>query len=205
MNEEILKKFEKEVYISVDVETNGPYPGDFSMINLGASSFKLTNPNPLEPISAFSVNIRPLRNAKQDPDTMRFWAKHPGIWKEINKNRVSPKEAMDDFEKWIANQPGKPAFVGYPGGFDFLFVYWYMMKFRGSCPFSFRNLGIATMAFTMLKTPFRGTVKRKMPKRWFEGCPAHDHAGLSDSIGQGMQFMHMLIENLEKPLTNSIK
>lgn len=189
-------KFDKEVYISCDVEANGPIPGEFSMLNLGACSFKITNSNPLEPISTFSINIKPLPNAKEDPDTMKFWAKYPDIWNEINKNQTDPLEAMNKFREWIDKQPGKPAFVGYPGGWDFMYIYWYLIKFGGHSPFSFRTLGIGTMAFTMLKTPFRWTVKKVMPKHWFEDSPKHDHTGLTDSIGQGIQFMKMLMENL---------
>jgi len=39
-----------------------------------------------------------------------------------------------------ATNPGKPVFVGYPAGFDFLFVYWYLIRFTGESPFSFSAL-----------------------------------------------------------------
>jgi len=189
-------KFDKEVYISCDIEANGPYPLEYSMLNFGASSFKLTNSNPLEPISTFSVNIKPLEGAKQHPKTMEFWAKHQDIWEIITRDPEEPEIAMKKFVEWVEKQPGKPAFVEYPGSWDFIFIYTYLIKFVGRSPFSFRSLGIATMAFTMLQMPFRGTVKRKMPKGWFLGGFKHNHTGLSDSIGQGQMFMRMLAENL---------
>ena len=41
------------------------------------------------------------------------------------------------------------------------------------------------------------TSKRLMSKKrkaWFEGQPPHDHTGLSDAIGQGMLFIHIMKE-----------
>lgn len=197
MNEDMIKKFDKEVYISVDIEADGPYPGGYSMLNLGAASFKTTNPNPLEPISTFSINIKPLEGAGRDPSTMSFWEGNQQIWFEINENQVEPQIAMDEFRKWIREQPGTPAFVGYPGGWDFMFVYYYLMRFGHDSPFSFRTLSIATYACAMLKTPFRRTVKRSMPKYWFDKTLKHTHLGVDDAIGQGVQFMNMLCENLK--------
>jgi len=36
-----------------------------------------------------------------------------------------PETAMRRYVLWLKALPGKPVFVGYPAGFDFLFVYWY--------------------------------------------------------------------------------
>ncbi len=30
---------------------------------------------------------------------------------------------------WVKSLPGTPVFVAYPAGFDFLFVYWYLIRF----------------------------------------------------------------------------
>lgn len=190
--------FDKEVYISVDIEADGPIPGEYSMLNLGAASFKITSPDPLKPISTFNINIMPLPNAKQHPATMKWWEKHQDVWELINKDQKDPENAMNDFVNWVLDQPGKPAFVDYPGSWDFIFVFWYLIKFVGMSPFSFRNLGLATMAFTMLKIPFRWTVKKVMPENWFDKELKHTHIGVDDAIGQGVQFMKMLTENLKE-------
>jgi hypothetical protein len=30
---------------------------------------------------------------------------------------------MADYARWVNGLPGKPVFVGYPAGYDFMFVY----------------------------------------------------------------------------------
>jgi len=51
-----------------------------------------------------------------------------------------PETAMRRYVLWLKALPGKPVFVGYPTGFDFLFVYWYLIRFAGESPFSFSAL-----------------------------------------------------------------
>ena len=47
-----------------------------------------------------------------------------------------------------------------------------------------------------LGTEYRDSVKRNMPKRWFDDLP-HTHVALDDAIGQGTLFCNMLAENLK--------
>jgi hypothetical protein len=88
-----------------------------------------------------------------------------------------------------------PVFVAYPAGFDFLFVYWYMIRFVGRSPFSFSALDIKTYAMALLKRNYRESTKRNLPKRWFDPMP-HTHVALDDAIEQGALFCNMLAENL---------
>jgi len=41
---------------------------------------------------------------------------------------------MKAYVEWLKALPAKPVFVGYPAGFDFLFVYWYLIRFAGESP-----------------------------------------------------------------------
>jgi hypothetical protein len=97
---------------------------------------------------------------------------------------------------WVKALPGKPVFVAYPAGFDFLFVYWYLMRFTGESPFSHSALGNKTYAMAMLKTGYRDATKKNMPKRWFDDLP-HTHAALDDAIEQGALFCNMLREHMK--------
>lgn len=101
---------------------------------------------------------------------------------------------MHRYVAWLKALPGKPVFVGYPAGYDFLFVYWYLMRFAGESPFSHSALDIKTYAMAMLKTDYRSVNKRSMPKRWFDRLP-HTHVALDDAIEQGALFCNMLAEN----------
>jgi hypothetical protein len=46
----------------------------------------------------------------------------------------------------------------------------------------------------MLKTGYRESTKKNMPKRWFDELP-HTHVALDDAIEQGALFCNMLREN----------
>ena len=84
--------------------------------------------------------------------------------------------------------------MGYPAAYDFLFVYWYLMRFAGESPFSHSALDIKTYAMAMLKKNYRAVMKRTMPRRWF-GTRPHTHVALDDAIGQGELFCNMLAES----------
>lgn len=187
---------QQEVYVSVDIETDGPLPGPNSMLSFGAAAFVLDQ---VEPIGTCTYNLELLPEAQGDPDTMTWWSK-PGnakAWAACREDTTSPEFAMTEFVKWVDTLPGTPVFVGYPAGFDFLFLYVYMLRFVGRSPFSFSALDIKSYAAAVLKTPYRKTTKRNFPKRWFKGLPPHTHVALDDAIEQGMLFMNILRENLE--------
>jgi len=95
---------------------------------------------------------------------------------------------------WLKQLPGKPVFVGYPAAYDFMFVYWYLIKFAGESPFSYSALDIKSYAMAVLKTKFRETTKRKMPKHWFDEL-SHTHVALDDAIEQGALFCNILAEH----------
>jgi len=178
-----------DIYVSTDVETDGPIPGPHSMLSFGSAAFTADG----EMISTFAANLMTLNGAKGHPDTMAWWKTQPEAWEAHRKDLQEPNTAMHDYVRWLESLPGKPVFVGYPAGFDFLFIYWYLVSFARS-PFSFSALDIKTYAMAMLKTEWRETNKRNMPKRWFSDHP-HNHQALDDAIGQGHLFINMLKEN----------
>ncbi len=72
-----------------------------------------------------------------------------------------------------------------------MFVYWYLIRFAGESPFSHAALDIKTLVMAALGTDYRESVKRNIPREWFEGSP-HDHVALGDAIGQGILFCNAL-------------
>jgi hypothetical protein len=70
---------------------------------------------------------------------------------------------MRRYVLWLKALPGKPVFVGYPAGFDFLFVYWYLIRFAGESPFSFSALDIKTYAMAVLKRTIAKALKAPCP------------------------------------------
>lgn len=177
----------QEIYVSTDVETDGPIPGVNSMLSFGSAAYQKGKIL----VSTFSANLELLDGAVSDEKTMQWWRTQPEAWAACRQNLVSPELAMKSYLEWLKNLPGKAVFVGYPVAFDFLFVYWYLIRFTGESPFSHSALDIKTYAMALLNKPYRESTKRNMPKEWFDELP-HTHLALDDAIEQGALFCNML-------------
>jgi hypothetical protein len=179
-----------EVYVSTDVEADGPIPGPHSLLSLGSAAYRADKTL----LSTFSANLLPLEGAAGHPDTRAWWAKHPEAWAALQVNRREPAAVVAEYVRWLDELPGPPVFVGYPASYDFLFVYWYLIRVAGRSPFGFAALDIKTLAFAALRdTPFRRCAKKNFPARWFDPLP-HNHVALDDAIEQGALFCNVLAE-----------
>jgi hypothetical protein len=176
-----------EIYISTDVETDGPIPGPHSMLSLGAAAYTADK----DLVSTFSANFETLEGAAADPRTAAWWETQPEAWAACRRDLEAPATAMQRYVDWIHGLQGKPVFVAYPAGFDFLFVYWYLIRFIGHSPFSHSALDMKTYAMALLGIPYRQSTKQHMPRDWFDALP-HTHVALDDAIEQGALFCNML-------------
>ena len=127
-----------ELYISTDVETDGPIPGPHSMLSLGSAAYTADK----QILSTFSANLETLPEASAHPKTTAWWATQPDAWVACRKDLESPGAAMMRYVAWLKSLPGRLVFVAYPAGFDFTFVYWYLIRFAGESPFSFSALDL---------------------------------------------------------------
>jgi DNA polymerase III alpha subunit (gram-positive type) len=123
-----------------------------------------------------------------------WWGTYPEAWAECRRDLRDPAEAMPAFVRWVKGPPGRPVFVAYSAGFDFLFMYWYMIRFAGESPFSISALDVKTFAMAVMGCEYRNATKKNMPKRWFTNRP-HTHKALDDALGQGELFCSMLAES----------
>ena len=181
-----------ELYFSTDVENDGPIPGANSMLSLGSAAYHPDG----RLLGTFSRNLETLPGAKPSPKTMEeFWDKEPDAWAACRQDPVPPEQAMREFAAWIEEiserENGKPVFVAYPAGHDFLFVYWYLITFLGASAFSFSALDMKSLAMAILGTAYRESVNRNMPADWFADLP-HTHIAVDDAVEQGYTMMAML-------------
>lgn len=182
-----------EIYVSTDVETDGPIPGPNSMLSFGSAAYQADKTL----VSTFTANLELLPDAIPDPKTMAWWQTQPEAWEACRKDLQPPGPAMQTYVSWLKGLPGRPVFVGYPAGFDFLFVYWYLIRFAGESPFSHSALDIKTYAMAVMKKDYRDSTKRNMPRHWFDNLP-HTHQALDDAIEQGALFCNILAEHLAR-------
>jgi hypothetical protein len=180
-----------EIYVSTDVETDGPIPGPHSMLSLASAAY-LANKRLA---GTFETNLETLPGATADPKTQAWWQGQPEAWAACRADPQPPEQAMRRYLDWLKGLPGQPVFVAYPAAFDFMFVCWYLHRFTGENPFSHSALDVKSYAMAMLGREYRNSTKADMPRRWFDDLP-HTHRALDDALEQGALFCNMLAENV---------
>src|SRR6185369_18016701 len=95
-----------EIYVSTDIEADGPIPGPHSMLSFGSAAF-LPDASQL---ASFSANLELLPGASGHPETMAWWAKHPEAWQSCRQDLLSPSLAMAKYVAWLDALPGRPVF-----------------------------------------------------------------------------------------------
>jgi hypothetical protein len=185
-----------EIYVSTDIEADGPIPGPHSMLSFASAAYTADK----QLLGTWSANLHTLPGAQGHPETMAWWQTQPKAWAATRQNLRDPAEALPEYVRWLESLPGKPVFVGFPAAYDFLLVYWYLIRFAGRSPFSHSALDIKTFAMALLRVDYREASKRRMPPRWFPDLP-HTHQALDDALEQGALFCNMLAEN-RRPVKN---
>lgn len=160
-------------FIMVDIESDGPIPGDYSMVSLGAvivdEQLDKTFYGKLKPISERFVPEALAISGHSRSETMNF---------------DEPTEVMLQFEQWIkANTQGRVTFVSDNNGFDWMFVCWYFHHFLGRNPFGFSSQNLGSL--------YKGMVKN-MSYNFRHLCKtAHTHHPVDDAIGHAEAMLTM--------------
>jgi hypothetical protein len=140
-------------------------------------------------IATFSANLETClaRRATRNHGVV---AKNEAAWNACRVDCQPPEAAMPAYGV-AQGAARRPVFVGYPAAYDFMFVYWYLMRFAGESPFSHSALDIKTLAMALMNSDYRDATKRNMPRAWFDKSP-HTHVALDDALEQGALFCNML-------------
>jgi DNA polymerase III epsilon subunit-like protein len=127
----------REVFLSVDVETSGPIPGEYSLLAIGACDVS-------DPTRTFSCELRPTAQ-KFDPDALDV----TGLSLDrLMRDGLEPAVGMQAFKNWVVSTTGpnaSPVFVGFNAAFDWSFVNYYFHRYLGENPFGFAALDIKSM------------------------------------------------------------
>ncbi len=117
----------------VDIEADGPIPGDYSMVCFGAV---IVEPG-LE--RTFYGRLKPATDL-WIPEALKV----SGFTREETLSFDDPKAVMREFGDWVKKETkGRSMFVSDNNGFDWQFINWYFHHFLGENPFghSSTNLG----------------------------------------------------------------
>ena len=181
-----------EIYVSTDIEADGPIPGPHSMLSFASAAYAPDRTL----VATFSANLETLPGASTDPRTMQWWQGFPEAWAACRRDLRAPEAAMRDYLAWLTALPGRPVFVGWPATWDFMWIYWYLFRFTGERPFRENALDVRSYAMGMRRVSFRQTSRTYLPKRWFDVAKQHTHVALDDALEQGALFCNMYAENM---------
>lgn len=176
----------KELYVSVDIETDGPIPGINNLLSLGAVAYDYKG----KELGSFTTNFKPV--GVSEARTMEWWSKYPVQYAKATESPVEPLQGMDDFRAWLRGFPGSPVCVAGPAGFDFTYLYWYLIRFGNDSPFSFSCVDIKTLAMVALCRGYKGATKRNYLRHWFPKDQGLAHEAVSDARAQGHLFFEIL-------------
>jgi DNA polymerase III alpha subunit (gram-positive type) len=192
------------IFVSLDIETFGPIPGVNAMVELGAAAYDIDG----NVVSVWESILEEPPETERDSATLKWWLlpkNYDNFLRVTTGVKVPPRDAMLSFIKWQDTLDGMISPVCYPANFDYMFVYWYMMKYIGfPGRFSFSCIDLKTFAFSTLKLDsYARSFKGRFPKAWFNKKLKHTHRALDDAIEQGYTFIQMYRQNLGLSLLES--
>lgn len=152
-------------YIMVDIESDGPIPGDFSMISFGAvlvdEQLDKTFYGQLKPISEKFIPEALAVSGHSRDDVLAF---------------DDPKQVMADFNEWIGKTcKGRPIFISDNNGFDWMFICWYFHHFLGTNPFGHSSYNLGSL--------YKGIAKDTYQTFKHLRKTTHTHNPVDDAIG----------------------
>jgi hypothetical protein len=122
-------------YFMVDIESDGPIPGDYSMICFGAV---LVEPSLSR---TFYGQLRPI-SARWIPEALAV----SGFTREQTMTFPEPAPVMNQFQSWVAEHSrGQPMFISDNNGFDWQFINWYFHHFTGANPFGYSSTNLGSL------------------------------------------------------------
>jgi hypothetical protein len=183
------------MYISADVETDGPIPGRYSMLSLGlavAATFDGTAFAPRDPTAAtFYRELRPIAH-EWLPEAVEA----SGLDREVlAREAAEPKLAIAEAAEWVAcvADDARPVVVGYPLVFDWMFLHWYFVAFTRESPFGFSGgLDIKTMYQQKARVTLDEAGRADLPPALRASRP-HTHNARDDAVEQAEIFNKLFI------------
>lgn len=131
-------------YVMVDIEADGPIPGDYSMVCFGAII--------VEPAldRTFYGRLKPISD-RFDPQALAV----AGFTREETLRFDDPATVMSSFRDWVVQHcKNRARFISDNNGFDWQYINWYFHHFLGSNPFGFSSTNLGSLYKGLVKDVF---------------------------------------------------
>lgn len=160
-------------YVMVDVEADGPIPGDYSMTCFGAVLVQ----EGLE--QTFYGRLKPISN-NFIPEALAV----SGFSRDETLAFDDPKTVMEAFARWVKDSTrGRALFVSDNNGFDWQFVNWYLWHFTGGNPFGHSSTNLGSLYKGFIRDTFQNFKHLRKT--------AHTHHPVDDAKGNAEALLEM--------------
>jgi hypothetical protein len=157
----------------VDVEADGPIPGDYSMVCFGAIVVRPALDK------TFYGRLKPI-SEKWVPQALQV----SGFTREETLRFDDPTDVMQQFADWIARVGGgRPMFVSDNNGFDWQFINWYFHHFLGKNPFGFSSTNLGSLYKGVVRDVFQNFKHLRKTK--------HTHHPVDDARGNAEALLRI--------------
>lgn len=187
-------KRKTDVYFSVDVETDGPIPGPYSMLSFaivyaGCFDGQVFYKPPTYD-HYFYNELKPISN-QFEIEALQV--------NGLNRDRLSleggrPQEVMTAAAQWVFDRAmtGDPVFVAYPMGFDWQWMHWYFKQFSEiDSPFGYSRAFDMKTAIALVLNKTVSSVGRERIPAVLKSTKPHTHHALDDAVSQAEIFANI--------------
>ncbi len=174
-----------ETFISVDIETAGPYPSRYSLLSIGACIVD-------DPGKGYYVELKPTSTEMTES------ALHASqlSMERLMKEGVEPVKAMQEFAGWIhrvAPAGQRPLMVAFNAPSDWAFMNYYFLEYTGENPFGHSAIDIKAFYMGLIGCPWEETSMLYMSPRFLKGQQLPNDA-LADARLQADLFRKLLAQ-----------
>lgn len=160
----------------VDIEADGPIPGDYSMISFGAVVVEPTLSK------TFYGKLKPISD-KFIPEALAV----SGFSREETLQFDDPMQVMKSFADWLTeNSKGRHFFISDNNGFDWSFINWYFYHFTATNPFGHSSSNLGSLYKGLVNDTFKNF-------KHLRNTP-HTHNPVDDALGNAEALLTMKTE-----------
>lgn len=180
-----------EYYISLDVETAGPNPADYSLLSIGACAVS-------DPQQSFYVELQPVNDNAESEALSVSRLTLAGL----AARGAEPREAMARLEAWLGEivPPGSvPVCVAFNAAFDWMFLCDYFHRYLGRNPFGHAAIDVKSLYMGLSGATWAETAMVYLAPRYLEDRQL-THNALEDAREQAVLFRKLLEQARQRKL-----
>lgn len=182
----------KQIYFVTDVESDGPIPGDYSIVSIGTVVVDLETLPQVLPQNLSS--ILPTFYCEMAPIS-ETWVSEAlaisGVTREQHKAMEPAGVAIQRYLSFVnsftRDGEHRPIFISDNNGYDWMFVCWYLWKFGKCNPFGYSSGNLNWLYKGITKNFYKSIKHLRRTK--------HTHNPVDDAMGNAEAFIEIVREN----------